>query len=44
MLVKVLYFYREVISIEVVINDVSYFVILDFQSMNLIEILVELIL
>ena len=41
---KVLYFYREVISIEVVFNDVTYLVVLDFQSMDLTEILVELIL
>ena len=32
------------ISIEVVINDVTYLVVLDFQSMDLTEILVELIL
>lgn len=32
------------ISIEVVINNVTYLVVLDFQSMDLTEILVELIL
>jgi len=33
-----------VISIEVVIINVSYFVVLGFQSMELTEILVELML
>ena len=41
---KVLYFYREVISIEFVINNVSYLVVLDYQSMDLTQILVGLIL